>query len=148
MLRSYFLSVFILLLVLTTNAFAQNRSGTYYWNWKNKSINVLTIVENKKTKKKTIQFKLGVNQIDAPCVGEITGKAKQISTNVFEYNSNSQERDTGTNERIFCRLTFIFSGNTVTVRENDCSDFHGARCSFEGDYKRTNRSKIGQWKIK
>ncbi len=141
MLRNYFLLLFILFLTASNIALAQNRSGTYQWKYKDTAIGVLEITKIKDDKNKAINFKLRIEQSDYPCVGEISGKAKWVSLNLFEYNSNRPSRDSETKELNYCRLTFVFSGNSLIVRESDCGDFHGARCNFEGKFTRVKNSK-------
>ena len=141
MLKKYFTLPFIVLIALSINAVAQNRTGTYQWKYKDTAIRILKVKEIKKGKKKILSFDLRVEQSEYPCVGEFSGKAQQLSKNLFEYNSNMLERSSETNELIYCRLTFAFSGNKVIVRENGCEDFHGARCNFEGEFIRLKSSK-------
>ncbi len=141
MLRNYFLLLFVIFLTVSNASFAQNRSGTYQWKYKDIAIGIVKITELKGDKNKTINFKLEVEQTDYPCVGEISGKAKWVLSNLFEYNSNRPIRDSETKELNYCRLTFVFSGNSLIVRESDCEVFHGARCNFEGEFTRVKNSK-------
>jgi len=121
------------LLVSATSIAAQDRSGTYKWTYKNVAVGVLKIRETGTGSRRRITFTLRVEQSNYPCVGEIDGRLKVVSSNLYEYNPNRPFRDAngGLN---YCRLTFAFSGKQVVVRENDCEDFHGARCNFEGKY--------------
>lgn len=118
---------------------AQNRSGTY--TRKDKwGFGQLVVTSGKSS----VSFKLNVGRTGKRysdyCVGELDGRARWISANIAEYNSDFSERnDEG--EPIGCRLTFIFSGNTITIRENDCNGFHGVMCNFEGKYLRPTPKK-------
>lgn len=113
---------------------AQNRSGIY--NRKDKWGSGRLVITSGKT---SVTFKLNVGRTGKSlieyCVGELNGKAKWIAENVAEYNGDFNERDSE-GQAIGCRLTFVFTGNTITIRESDCNDFHGAMCNFEGKYSR------------
>jgi formylglycine-generating enzyme required for sulfatase activity/tRNA A-37 threonylcarbamoyl transferase component Bud32 len=75
---------------------------------------------------KSLSFQIEVGM--PGCVGDLSGKAKWISETVAEYQSKNNE--------LYCRLTFIFNGKKVTVKENGCDEAHGASCNFEGTYTR------------
>lgn len=75
---------------------------------------------------KSLSFQIEVGM--PGCVGDLSGKAKWISETVAEYQSKNNE--------LYCRLTFIFNGKRVTVKENGCEEAHGASCNFEGTYTR------------
>jgi len=126
--------LFTVLLVCATVASSQNKSGTY--NRKDKWGFGQLVITSGKT---SLSFRLNVGRIGKSmferCVGEIQGKAKWISENIAEYNGDFNERKSD-GEAVGCRLTFIFSGNTITIREGDCNDYHGAMCNFEGKYSR------------
>lgn len=69
----------------------------------------------------------------APCRGYFEGVAEFETETLAEYNRDFNETVAG--EAVSCRLTFIFNGRTVTVREHECSGSHGAACGFEGVYR-------------
>jgi hypothetical protein len=118
---------------------AQSRSGTY--NRKDKWGSGRLVITSGKS---FFSFKLNVGRTGKTlfeyCVGEMKGRAKWIAKNIAEYNGDFNERDAD-GEAIGCRLTFVFTGNTITIREGDCNDFHGAMCNFEGKYSRPARTK-------
>lgn len=100
---------------------------------------MLKIKEYKSRKNKRITFEIYVEQSDGLCVGEMGGRPRATSSNLYEYNPSGVMRDAQTGEMNYCRLSFVFSGNQVVVRENRCDDFHGTRCNFEGKYIRVKR---------
>lgn len=126
--------LFLTIAVCTSDFNAQNRSGTY--NRKDKWGSGQLVITGGKS---FVNFRLNVGRTGKTmfemCIGEMKGKAKWVSENIAEYNGDFNERDED-GEVISCRLTFIFSGNTITIREGDCNDYHGAMCNFEGKYSR------------
>lgn len=135
-----FLTLFVVV-AMTTAIPAQNRSGTYDRRDKWGS-GQLVITDNPGAK--TLRFKLSVGRTGRSyaeyCVGEFKGKAKWVSKNMAEYNGDFNEKGSD-GEAIGCRLSFVFSGTTITIRETDCRDYHGAMCNFEGKYRRSNKRK-------
>ena len=119
-------------------SFSQNRSGTFQWKFKDTAIGILKIKETKTGKRTRIKFEIHIGQSDSPCVGEMDGNLKFVSSNLYEYNPDRPSHDSA-GELNYCRLSFVFSGNNVVVREDACEDFHGARCNFEGKYTRVKR---------
>ena len=124
---------------LTAASSAQSKSGTY--NRKDKwGFGQLVINSGKSS----LTFRLNVGRTGKSmferCVGEMQGKARWVSENIAEYNGDFNERNAD-GEAAGCRLTFIFSGNSITIREGDCNDYHGAMCNFEGKYSRPTPKK-------
>ncbi|MGC2237727.1 MAG: hypothetical protein WA584_16305 [Pyrinomonadaceae bacterium] len=122
------------------SANAQGLNGKYSYIKKNSS-GEITIREIKKSKsgKKQLSFKIGVGQDGGSnmfgfCIGELSGIAKEVSSNIYEYNSDFNEKDSDTGEATSCRLTLNFSGKNVIVRELNCDKKHGAACNFEGKF--------------
>ncbi len=141
-LKSLLFLLCILTLMCATSALAQSRSGTY--NRKDKfGSGQLVITEIKRGKTSYIKFKLNVGRTGKTyaeyCVGEFEGKATWQSKNIAEYNADFNERNSD-GEAVGCRLTFVFSGNSVTIRETDCNDYHGVMCNFEGKYSRPSKT--------
>ncbi|MEP7278589.1 MAG: hypothetical protein ABI813_08110 [Bacteroidota bacterium] len=60
------------------------------------------------------------------CNGELKGRAKIISPNKAVYRQAGDQ----------CVLELIFSGNTVSLREDGCGSHRDIRCFFEGSFKR------------
>ncbi len=119
---------------------AQNRSGTYHRLGKTRSHGVIagigdgeiTFRDIRSGKTKTLRFAIKVfGRKEAPCLGELKGQAKWVDIHTAEYNG-----DLNSETAVGCRLTFIFSGNRVIIREHECSDFHGASCDFKGTFRR------------
>ncbi|MGB7069374.1 MAG: hypothetical protein WBD22_07750 [Pyrinomonadaceae bacterium] len=138
MLRINLVLALIILLASSIQVSAQNRTGTYQWKFKDTAIGIIKIKETKAGKRRRIKFEIHIGQSDYPCVGEMTGSLKFVSSNLYEYNPDRPSRGRA-DELNYCRLSFVFSGNNVVVRENACEDFHGARCNFEGKYTRVKR---------
>ena len=132
------LSVSFFLMLITTVS-AQNRSGTYHRN--NKWVrNNITFREVKRGNTRVLNFQISISNIrHPPCLGSFKGVAKWIDANVAEYNRDYDQRNPDTGEAESCRLTFIFSGNGVIVREDDCGSYHGVSCEFEGTYVKRSR---------
>ena len=130
----------VLLLLLTGATFGQAHSGTYDRIGKTRSHGGIagigdgevTFRDIRRGKTKTLRFAIKVfGRREAPCLGELKGQAKWVDINTAEYNGDfNSETAAG------CRLTFIFSGNRVIIREHECDDFHGASCDFEGTFRR------------
>lgn len=119
---------------------AQSRSGTYDRIGKTRSHGVIAGIGDgeiifrdiRRGKTKTLRFAIKVfGRRETPCLGELKGQAKWVDINTAEYNGDFTSETT-----VGCRLTFIFSGNRVIVREHECNDFHGASCDFEGTFRR------------
>ncbi len=131
------------LVFFATNTSAQNYSGTY--NRKDKfGFGRLKITEIKRGKISFVRFELNVGRKGKSygdyCVGEFKDEANWQSENIAEYNTDFNKRSSE-GEAISCRLTFVFVGNTITIRETDCNDYHGVMCNFEGKYSRLESSK-------
>jgi hypothetical protein len=123
-----------IILILAFTASAQ-KSGTYQRS-DQYGRGEIKITEIKKGKTKLLKFAIWVaGAVRGTCIGDFEGIAKWESSNTAEYNGDFNEVNSE-GEAIGCRLTFIFSGNSIIVREHECNDFHGASCGFEGTYKR------------
>ncbi len=127
--------LFLLSVLITAseiNALAQNRVGTY--DRKDKYGN--GTLKIREASRSIISFNIRVGNSGSTlasfCVGELKGKAKWVAFNTAEYN----ERDKQTSEAVRCRLTLVFSGNRIVVRETHCDHYHGVACQFEGSYIR------------
>jgi hypothetical protein len=131
-----------LVLAFVATATAQSRSGTYYRS-DEYGRGDITFREVKRGKTKVLNFEISIaGATRGTCIGGLKGKAKWIDANVAEFNGDFNDRDLETGEAIGCRITFVFSGNRVILREDDCNDFHGVSCQFEGTFKRpSNLSK-------
>lgn len=127
----FFISVFTLLGIAET--IAQKRAGFY--NRKNIDGRV-RISDIETGGMKAIRFDLLIgNPPPYLCVGELKGNARWISETTAEYNPSFTAKPDS------CRLTFIFSGNQVIIRETNCDKYHGVSCNFEGTYIRSNRKR-------
>ncbi len=123
-----------LFLILSATSFAQNHSGKYYRNNRINGKGGITIKENNKSK--TFRFSLlAIGAKRGTCNGTFEGIAKWIGKNLAEFNGDFNQKDSS-GENTSCRFTFVFSGKTITIRETNCNDYHGASCSFEGIYRR------------
>jgi hypothetical protein len=77
-------------------------------------------INYKGSKKFKFQLVVGTSR---GCTGDVEGTATFKSQNVATYSSSNCEG-----------LTFTFSGNKVTVSENNCQYWHGTSCSFDGEF--------------
>ncbi len=138
--KLFLTSVFVLAVAVTVSA--QNRNGTYYRS-DEYGRGDITFREVKRGKTKILNFEISIaGATRGTCIGGLKGKAKWIDANVAEFNGDFNERNPETGEAIGCRITFVFSGSRVILREDDCNDFHGVSCQFEGTFKRpSNQSK-------
>ncbi len=132
--RLFLIGVFVLTFAAPISA--QNRSGTYYRS-DEYGRGDITFREVKRGKTKILNFEISIaGATKGTCIGGLKGKAKWIDAKVAEFNGDFNERDPETDEAIGCRITFVFSGNRIILREDDCNDFHGVSCQFEGTFKR------------
>lgn len=67
------------------------------------------------------------------CTGELKGEAMIKSSNLAEYKENGEP----------CTLQFIFTGTSVTLKEENCGSHRELRCLFEGSYPRKKYFKPG-----
>jgi|GEM_PF-5433773 len=119
---------------------AQNRLGTYYRS-DEYGRGDITFKEVGSGKSKRLNFYVSIAGAQrGTCIGDHRGKAKWIESNVAEYNGDFNEVNSD-GEAVGCRLTFVFAGNRVTVRETNCNDFHGVSCQFEGKYTLRRKSR-------
>ncbi len=67
------------------------------------------------------------------CTGELKGEARIKSATHAEYIENGDP----------CKLQFIFTGASVSLKEESCGSHRGLRCLFEGSYPRKKYLKPG-----
>ena len=127
-------------MVVTGIVYSQNRSGTYYRSDKyGKGDITFKEVGNGKSKRLNFYVSIGGARWGT-CIGDHRGKAKWIDANIAEYNGDFNEVNSD-GAAVGCRLTFVFAGNRVTIRETNCDDYHGAMCQFEGIYTLKRKAK-------
>ncbi len=118
-----FLSI-MLVVVAVSEMNAQSRSGTYYRS-DEYGRGTVTFKDLGSAKSRRLSFYVLISGAQrGTCMGEHRGTAKWLSSSVAEYDSSAAG----------CRLTFMFSGRRVMVRETNCDDSHGVVCQFEGTY--------------
>lgn len=99
-------------------------------DYANGKMNLVSIRDSKKPDRLTffIHFENG------DCNGELKGEAFLRGPNRAEYTENGDP----------CKLSFIFSGNSVTLNEEEgCGSHRGLRCSFNGSFARKKYVKPG-----
>jgi len=101
-------------------------AGDYFQN----RLNLVSVRDSRKPGE--ILFFVHFEKEEATCKGELKGVAKIVSpTKAFYHQSGDQ-----------CELTFTFSGNTVSLKEDGCGSHREIKCFFEGSYTRKPPPKI------
>jgi hypothetical protein len=142
----YLILIFLISAISVFSIKAQTFNGKYEYETKESSGEILIKEITKTDQIKSIKFEIKVGRDGGEnlfgfCIGELEGEAKEIAPNIFEYNTELNERDEHTNEVIICRITFSFSKEVLIVRESNCGYFHGVACNFEGKFTRLKKTK-------
>ena len=95
-------------------------AGDYLQN----KLNLVAVRDSKKPGE--ILFFVHFEKDAGGCKGELKGAAKIISPNKAVYRQSGDQ----------CELTFIFSGNTVSIKEDGCGSHRDIKCFFEGSFVR------------
>ncbi len=113
----------------------------------------VVVKEIKRKKTSVVNFTVFAGVYNEKCVacwcnGELEGVANWTAPNLAEFEEKLKDKDIDPtlnlkpSEIKLCRLTLFFSGNSVTIREEDC-EYHGAAFDFEGTYKKVFPKKKG-----
>jgi hypothetical protein len=79
-----------------------------------------------------IQFFIHFEQDEGTCKGELKGSARMTGPDRAVYSQPGDQ----------CELNFVFSGNTVTIREEQgCGSHRDIKCFFEGSFVRRHPPK-------
>jgi hypothetical protein len=79
----------------------------------------------------TILFFIHFEKDGGSCKGELKGEAKVTGANSARFTDNN-----GT-----CAIDFVFSGNTVRMKELEgCGSYRDIKCFFEGSYTRKKKA--------
>ncbi len=98
----------------------KNKLSADYANGK---MNLVSVRDGRKPDR--ISFFIHFEQGD--CNGELKGEAFLRGPNRAEYTENGDP----------CKLSFSFTGNSVTLKEEEgCGSHRGVRCSFNGSFAR------------
>ena len=95
-------------------------AGDYFQN----RLNLVSVRDSKKPG--DILFFVHFEKSEGACKGELKGVAKLLSPTKAMYRQSGDQ----------CELTFIFSGNTVTLKEDGCGSHRDIKCFFEGSFTR------------
>jgi hypothetical protein len=94
-------------------------------------MNLVSIRDGKKNDR--LVFFIHFEKNNGECTGELKGEARVKSVTHAEYIENGDP----------CKLQFIFTGASVSLKEESCGSHRGLRCSFEGSYPRKKYLKPG-----
>ena len=87
-------------------------------------MNLVSIRDGKKNDR--LLFFIHFDKNNGECTGELKGEAKIKSATHAEYIENGDP----------CKLQFIFTGSSVSLKEESCGSHRGLRCLFDGSYPR------------
>jgi hypothetical protein len=102
-------------------------AGDYLQN----RLNLVSVRDSKRSN--GILFFVHFEKDGGACKGELKGEAKIVSPGKFVYRQPGDQ----------CELTFNFSGNTVTIKEEGCGSHRDIKCFFEGSFTRKPPAKGG-----
>lgn len=105
------------------------RSHKWSADYANGKMNLVSVRDGRRSNKIRffIHFDKGGN-----CSGEIKGEADIVSSNTAEYRQDGDP----------CRLKFIFSSSSVTLKEIEgCGSYRPLNCTLDGSFSRKKESK-------
>ncbi len=95
-------------------------AGDYFQN----KLNLVSVRDGKKAGE--LMFFVHFEKSEGNCKGELKGVAKITGPNKAFYHQPGDQ----------CEMTFSFSGNTVSIKEDGCGSHRDIKCFFEGSYTR------------
>lgn len=102
-----------------------SRQHKFAADYANGKMNLVSIRDGRKSDRLT--FFVHFEKNNGECTGELKGEAKIISSNTAEYKEEGDP----------CRLKFIFSSSSVTLKEEEgCGSRRGLKCTFDGSFTR------------
>jgi hypothetical protein len=101
-----------------------SRKNKLAGDYRQDRVNLVSIRDSKKPGQ--LRFFVHFEKDDGGCKGELKGEAKIISPGKAVYRQSGDQ----------CELTFIFSGNTVSLKEDGCGSHRDIKCFFEGSFVR------------
>lgn len=106
------------------------RKHKFSADYANGKMNLVSIRDGRKSDRLT--FFIHFEKNNSECTGELKGEAKILSTNTAEYKEEGDP----------CRLKFIFSSTSVTLKEEEgCGSRRGMKCSYDGSFARKKNPK-------
>lgn len=106
------------------------RKHKYAADYANGKMNLVSIRDGRKNDRLT--FFIHFEKNNGECTGELKGEAKITSSSTAEYKEEGDP----------CRLKFIFSSSSVTLKEEEgCGSRRGMKCSFDGSFARKKNPK-------
>ena len=102
-----------------------SRKHKWSADYTNGKMNLVSVRDGRKNDR--ITFFVHFEKDNGACTGELKGEAIIKSSNTAEYKEEGDP----------CRLKFIFSSNSVTLKEEEgCGSRRGLKCSFDGSFAR------------
>jgi hypothetical protein len=94
-------------------------------DYTNGNMSLVSVRDGRKNDR--ISFFIHFEKDNGACTGELKGEAMIKSSNTAEYKEEGDP----------CRLKFIFSSGSVTLKEEEgCGSRRGLKCSFDGSFAR------------
>lgn len=105
--------------------------GKYAGDYSKDKMNLVSIRDSRKEGK--ISFFIHFEYNNGDCTGELKGEATMKTTNTAVYQVDGDP----------CRLSFIFSTSSVTLKELEgCGSRRALNCSFDGNFKKRKAIKM------
>ncbi|MEP6746693.1 MAG: hypothetical protein ABJB86_03145 [Bacteroidota bacterium] len=101
-----------------------SRKNKLAGDYRQDRLNLVSVRDSKKPGQ--LRFFVHFEKDDGRCKGELKGEAKIISPGKAVYRQSGDQ----------CELTFSFSGNSVSLKEDGCGSHRDIKCFFEGSFVR------------
>ncbi len=102
-----------------------SRKHKWSADYANGKMNLVSVRDGRKNDR--ITFFIHFEKENGACTGELKGEAMIKSSNTAEYKEEGDP----------CRLKFVFSSSSVTLKEEEgCGSRRGLKCSFDGSFTR------------
>jgi hypothetical protein len=93
-------------------------------DYRQNKLNLVSVRDSKKPNE--ILFFVHFEKDEGGCKGELKGQAKIVAPGKAVYRQAGDQ----------CELTLVFSGNTVSLKEDGCGSHRDIKCFFEGSFTR------------
>ncbi len=98
------------------------RKHKYAADYGTGKMNLVSIRDGRKPE--LLSFFVHFDKDNGGCSGELKGEAIIQSANTAQYREGGDP----------CILTFTFSANSVSIKEENCGNHRGLKCSFDGSF--------------